>query len=95
MTYLRIIVLICLTTFIVATSVQPATACPMCQAANEDGDVDEFDGNQAMTSVPRAYMFSILFMLAVPVGLATSFGVGFYRLSRRDDLADSPTDGLS
>ena len=67
-----------------------ADACPMCQAANEDGQVDGLDGPQAMTTVPRAYMYSILFMLAVPAGLLASFGIGFYRLSKRAS-AEVPT----
>jgi hypothetical protein len=49
-----------------------AQACPMCKAANET------DAN-----LPRAYMFSILFMLAVPATVVTSFGIGLYRLSRQ------------
>ena len=32
--------------------------------------------------IPRAYMFSILFMLAMPATLLTGFGIGFYRLSK-------------
>lgn len=87
----RFICMICLAAFLHSTCPQSADACPMCQAANEDGELEDFAGDPSMTSVPRAYMFSILFMLAVPVGLATSFGVGFYRLSRQTD-ADSVDD---
>lgn len=70
--------------FALAVLAAPAAeACPMCQAANEDGRVEGFDGPQAMTTVPRAYMYSILFMMAVPVTLLASFAIGFYRLSKR------------
>lgn len=72
-------------------SAPTAEACPMCQAANEDGQVEGFDGPPAMTSVPRAYMYSILFMLAVPVVLFASFAIGFYRLSKRASEPDLVT----
>jgi len=49
-----------------------ADACPMCKEAAES------DSN-----LPRAYMYSILFMLAVPASMVTGFGIGFYRLSRQ------------
>ncbi len=76
---------------VLMTSAPSAEACPMCQAANEDGQVDGFEGSQAMTTVPRAYMYSILFMLAVPAGLLTTFGIGLYRLSKREhDSSMSP-----
>lgn len=51
---------------------EPAEACPMCKAANESND-----------ALPRAYMYSILFMLAVPATVLTGFGIGFYRLSKQ------------
>ncbi len=55
----------------------PADACPMCQVANED------DTNAAAMARPRAYMYSILFMLAMPASLFTVFGISFYRLSQK------------
>lgn len=58
-------------------AVSPADACPMCQVANED------DSNDAAMARPRAYMYSILFMLAMPASLFTAFGVSFYRLSKK------------
>lgn len=58
-----------------AVDVTPAQACPMCKAAN-DSEEDR----------PRAYMYSILFMLSMPVVLFTGFGVGFYRLAKKRDL---------
>jgi hypothetical protein len=59
--------------------VTAAVACPMCKAANDTID-----------ALPRAYQASILFMLGVPMLVATGFGIGFYRLSR--NLPAAPTD---
>ena len=56
-----------------------AVACPMCKAANETED-----------ALPRAYQASILFMLGVPAIVATSFGVGLYRLSKK--MPPAPSD---
>ena len=52
--------------------VSSASACPMCKEANDADDPR-----------PKAYMYSILFMLAVPATVFTGFGVGFYRLSKK------------
>ncbi|MGE3315399.1 MAG: hypothetical protein AB7O26_09800 [Planctomycetaceae bacterium] len=49
-----------------------AQACPLCKEANETNP-----------DLPRAYMYSILFMLAMPATVLTGFGIGFYRLSRK------------
>lgn len=54
-----------------------ASACPMCKAAAE-----------ADPRLPRAFMASILFMLAMPFTLLTCFGVGFYRLSKQRPAGD-------
>lgn len=58
-----------------------AEACPMCNAANEAND-----------ALPRAYMYSILFMLAVPASVLTGFGIGFYRLSKQQQ--SMPNTGI-
>ena len=50
----------------------PLAACPMCKLATE-----------TTSRQPRAYMYSILFMLGMPMMLTTGFGIGFYRLSRK------------
>ena len=50
-----------------------ASACPMCKTANENADDPR----------PRAYMYSILFMLAMPATIFTGFGIGFYRLAKQ------------
>ena len=51
-----------------------AEACPMCKSAAEADD-----------RLPRAFFASIVFMLSVPLALATGFGVAFWRLSKRTD----------
>lgn len=48
-----------------------ASACPMCKEANEK------DSN-----LPRAYMYSILFMMSMPAIVFTGFGIKLYRLHR-------------
>jgi LytS/YehU family sensor histidine kinase len=50
----------------------PVSACPMCKLATESS-----------LRQPRAYMFSILFMMGMPMMLTTGFGIVFYRLSRQ------------
>lgn len=52
------------------------TACPSCKNANETD-----------TRRPTAYMYSILFMLGMPATVFSCFGVAFYRMSRREMLA--------
>ena len=53
-----------------------AAACPGCKTANET-DLRR----------PTAYMYSILFMLGMPATIFSCFGVAFYRMSRREMLA--------
>jgi hypothetical protein len=50
----------------------PASACPMCKLASESS-----------SRQPRAYMYSILFMMGMPMMLTSGFGIAFYRLSRQ------------
>lgn len=59
-------------------------ACPGCKTANETED-----------RRPRAYMYSILFMLGMPATVFTGFGIAFYRISRRALLEQqhSPDSG--
>ncbi|MCH8830960.1 MAG: DUF983 domain-containing protein [Planctomycetes bacterium] len=59
---------------------QTAFGCPMCGQAVESQD--EAD-------VPAAYMYSILFMLAVPATVFTGFSLGLYRLSKQNAEAGS------
>jgi hypothetical protein len=51
---------------------RPASACPMCKLANESNE-----------RLPKAYMYSILFMLGMPASVLTGFSVSFWRLSRK------------
>lgn len=73
-----------------------ATACPLCKFGNESKQADEKENLR-----PRAYMYSILFMLAMPASLATALGVGLYRLTRNemspvdDSSMVSETEGFS
>ena len=63
----------------------PAAACPMCKQANES----EQSAEQNLK--PKAYFYSILFMLAMPATLFTGFtgfSIGFYRLSKKNGLPD-------
>ena len=67
-----------------------AMACPMCKAAIEDTE------NPAAAARPKAYMYSILFMISMPATLFTVFSISFYRLSRKqqgmnDAYLDDPT----
>ena len=75
-----------------ATAV-PLSACPMCKLATE-----------TTSRQPRAYMYSILFMMSMPATIMTGFGIAFYRLSRKaagmqqeaaaDFASDDPTDSV-
>ncbi|MBD3674779.1 MAG: hypothetical protein HUJ26_14765 [Planctomycetaceae bacterium] len=63
---------------LIVSSPNPASACPMCKAAAEQ------DENQ-----PKAYMYSILFMLAMPAVIFGSFGYGLYRMNQRETELES------
>jgi hypothetical protein len=58
-----------------------AQACPMCKLANEEGT----DAQTAATANarPKAYMYSILFMLSMPATVLGAFSLSFYRIHRR------------
>ncbi len=70
---------VCLVAALSFSVVVPSTvqACPMCKIAHEDST------DPAVAARPRAYFYSIMFMLAMPTALLTTFGVTFYRLSRQ------------
>ena len=55
---------------------QPAQACPMCKIANEQDAL-----------LPRAYMYSILFMMGMMFSLGGGVGVGMYFLGRKENAA--------
>ena len=52
-----------------------AAACPNCKAANESDPLK-----------PKAYMYSILFMIGMPATIFTGFSVSFWRMTRRAQL---------
>ena len=61
---------------LIGPGVQLASACPMCKAAVEEDDRQ-----------PRAYMYSILFMLGVPGTMGVGMTVGLVVLGRREAQA--------
>ena len=54
-----------------------ADACPMCRDANETDNL-----------LPRAYMYSIIFMISMPAMIFTGFSVAFYRLHKQAQLIE-------
>jgi len=72
-----------------------AQACPMCKLANEDGSNPQ--AAALAKARPRAYQYSILFMLSMPFALTTAFGLTFYRMHRRQQaalaVAETESDG--
>lgn len=58
-----------------------ADACPNCK-----------EGIKSDDRMPRAYQYSIIFMLTVPATIFTGFGYTFYRLSRRNELMQQSLD---
>jgi len=63
-----------------------AQGCPMCKIAHEDST------DPAVQARPRAYMLSILFMLAMPATLTASYSVAFYRLAKKRDELSGTAD---
>jgi len=74
--------------FTAAPALPSAEACPMCKLANESGQ-DETCG--ITNARPRAYMYSILFMLSMPATLTAGFGFGFYRLWKKGQAQGGET----
>lgn len=72
--------LICLGVFSPMTST--AAACPNCKLANETDD-----------RRPKAYMYSILFMIGMPATIFTGFGLSFYRMARNERMVNDEGDG--
>ena len=52
-----------------------AMACPNCKAANETDSLK-----------PKAYMYSILFMIGMPATIFTGFSLSFWRMARKAHL---------
>lgn len=67
--------------YVGAGSFSQVTACPNCKFANETED-----------SRPRAYMYSILFMIGMPATIFTGFGISFYRMVKKSELAQATSD---
>lgn len=55
---------------------QPVQACPMCKIANEQDSL-----------LPRAYMYSILFMMGMMFSLGGGVAFCVYHLSRKENAA--------
>lgn len=55
---------------------QPAQACPMCKIANEQDSL-----------LPRAYMYSILFMMGMMFSLGGGVAFCVYHLNRKENAA--------
>jgi hypothetical protein len=74
-----------------APAASTAFACPMCKAATEEDD-----------SKPRAYMYSIIFMLTVPATLVSGVTFSLFAMNRKEaealreaGLSDAGPDGDS
>ncbi|WP_437185679.1 hypothetical protein SH668x_002793 [Planctomicrobium sp. SH668] len=73
----KLIQVICLSLVLTSSlSANPAMACPMCKTAIQGSE------DPKVKAQPRAYMYSILFMLSMPATLGIIFGISFYRLSK-------------
>lgn len=55
---------------------EPARACPMCKLATEQDN-----------SLPKAYMYSILFMMGMMFTIGGGIGFGMYLLGRKENAA--------
>ncbi len=67
----------------------PASACPMCKLANESDNSMSSDENRK----PQAYMYSILFMIAMPATMLGAFGFAFWRMSKKAESIDETFPG--
>lgn len=67
--------------YVGAGSFTQVMACPNCKFANE-----------TESSRPRAYMYSILFMIGMPATIFTGFGISFYRMVKKSELAQATPD---
>ncbi|MBI5760342.1 MAG: hypothetical protein HZA46_17645 [Planctomycetales bacterium] len=64
--------LVAAATILIAALPQVVWACPMCAETVAADD-----------NLPKAYMYSILFMMGMPAILASGFGFAFYRLVKK------------
>lgn len=75
--------LVGLVLFMGAGSAMTVEACPMCKHALAN------DKDPVAAARPKAYMYSILFMLSMPATLTTLFGISFYRLARQQQAINA------
>ena len=61
---------------VVGPLAQSAQACPMCKIANEQDSL-----------LPKAYMYSILFMMGMIFSIGGGIGYGMYLLGRKENAA--------
>jgi len=85
----RITSLLILTLLAGAYLAAPAvvSACPNCKMANsapEDADADE---KASIEARPKAYMYSILFMMSMPATLITVFGFSCWRMVKKAEAS--------
>ncbi len=73
--YRRFWLLVAVTALVVLTA-SAAWACPGCKDALAENDPER-------NSLVKGYMYSILFMLAMPVAILGGFSAYMYRLVRR------------
>lgn len=65
-------------TILIAVLPQAVWACPMCAETVAADD-----------NLPKAYMYSILFMMGMPALLASGFGFAFYRLVKKQQALNA------
>ena len=72
----RIVLAVVLLLGAVGPLAQSAQACPMCKIANEQDSL-----------LPKAYMYSILFMMGMIFTIGGGIGYGMYLLGRKENAA--------
>lgn len=73
-----------ITVLLLGSSAAVATACPLCKFGNEAKQ----SAHEPANLRPRAYMYSILFMLAMPASMVTALGVGIYKLNKHESKSE-------
>lgn len=91
-----LLIALLLGSFAAGPLVQPAQACPMCKYANENAE-DSAEMTEAARR-PRAYMYSIIFMISMPATILAGFSFSFYRMWKKQQelmqvSLNGPIDG--
>lgn len=73
-----------ITVLLLGSSAAVATACPLCKFGNEAKQ----SADEPVNMRPRAYMYSILFMLAMPASMVTALSVGIYKLNKHESKSE-------